>query len=133
MKDMLSGAQHWGISIAAQVVAILMTQVVSNSATSSILVPVFGKYAKTIGANPILFMLPVAMVSSFAFTLPVGTACNALVYEASGKTMPVSALCKIGAGLIVIHLVTMNLFINSLGIPLFDVHKSYNEIWPNNP
>jgi len=133
MKDMLSGAQHWGISIAAQVVAILMTQVVSNSATSSILVPVFGKYAKTIHANPILFMLPVAMVSSFAFTLPVGTACNALVYEASGKTMPVSALCKIGGGMIVIHLVTMNLFINSLGIPLFDVHKSYHEIWPNNP
>jgi len=122
LKQVLVGAYSGGITVVAQIVALIMTQVVSNSATSSILVPVFGQYAKTIDVNPILFMLPVGMVSNFAFTLPVGTPPNALVFEASKHTMPIGALCKIGLGLIVIHLCTMNLFINTLGLLLFDVY-----------
>lgn len=133
LKSVLEGCPSFIISIVAQVVALIMTQVVSNSATSSILVPVFGAYAQTTGVNPIFYMLPVAIVSSFALTLPVGTAPNALVFEASKQTMPIGALCKIGAGLLFIHLITMNIFINSLGVWLFDVHSTCHEVWETCP
>lgn len=133
LKSVLGVCPSPVISIVAQLVALIMTQIVSNSATSSILVPVFGAFAQSTGVNPIFYMLPVAIVSSFAFTLPVGTAPNALVFDASKQTMPIGALCKIGAGLLLIHLITMNIFINSLGAWMFDVHSTCHEVWDECP
>jgi solute carrier family 13 (sodium-dependent dicarboxylate transporter), member 2/3/5 len=61
-----------------------MTEVTSNTATTTLLMPILG--AAAIGANldPALLMVPAAFSASCAFMLPVATAPNALVM-ASGR------------------------------------------------
>jgi sodium-dependent dicarboxylate transporter 2/3/5 len=74
-----------------------MTEVTSNTATTTLLMPILGSAA--IGANidPALLMIPAAFSASCAFMLPVATAPNALVM-ASGR-LTVAQMSREGIGL----------------------------------
>jgi sodium-dependent dicarboxylate transporter 2/3/5 len=57
-----------------------MTEVTSNTATSSLLMPLLASAAVVMEVNPMLLMVPAAMSASCAFMLPVATAPNAVIY-----------------------------------------------------
>ena len=57
-----------------------LTEVTSNTATSSLLMPLLAATATTTGMNPMLLMLPAVLSASCAFMLPVATAPNAIVF-----------------------------------------------------
>lgn len=59
----------------------LMSELVSNAGTVTVLLPVFAILAEDLHVNPLLFMIPATLTSNFAFMLPVGTPANAIVYE----------------------------------------------------
>lgn len=61
-----------------------LTEVTSNVATASIMLPVLASLAEAIGIHPFLLMIPATMAASCAFMLPIATAPNAIVF-ASGK------------------------------------------------
>ena len=61
-----------------------LTEVTSNTATASLLMPLLGAAAVVMGINPMLLMIPGALSASCAFMLPVATAPNAVIYG-SGK------------------------------------------------
>jgi sodium-dependent dicarboxylate transporter 2/3/5 len=60
-----------------------LTEVTSNVATASIMLPVLAALSQVIGIHPFLLMIPATMAASCAFMLPVATAPNAIVF-ASG-------------------------------------------------
>lgn len=64
----------------------LVTQVASNVATASMLLPVLLQLSSVLAINPLYLMLPSTLVSSLAFLLPVSTAPNAIVHAASGMS-----------------------------------------------
>lgn len=52
---------------------IFLTEVTSNTATASLLLPVMGAFAVAIQVNPLYLMVAVSLSASFAFMLPVAT------------------------------------------------------------
>jgi solute carrier family 13 (sodium-dependent dicarboxylate transporter), member 2/3/5 len=58
-----------------------LTEVTSNVATASIVLPVLASLADALGIDPYLLMIPATMAASCAFMLPVATAPNAIVFS----------------------------------------------------
>ncbi len=71
-----------------------LTEVTSNTATATILMPVLAAFAVGTGIAPELVMIPAVLSASCAFMLPVATAPNAIVYG-SGK-VPIRAMASAG-------------------------------------
>ena len=57
-----------------------LTEITSNTATATLLMPILAVAAIASGYDPMVFMIPAAMCASCAFMLPVATAPNAIVY-----------------------------------------------------
>ncbi|MEP4891856.1 MAG: SLC13 family permease [Aliiglaciecola sp.] len=67
-----------------------LTEITSNTATATLLMPILATAGIAAGVDPALLMMPAAMSASCAFMLPVATAPNAIVYgtgKFSIKTM----------------------------------------------
>lgn len=60
--------------------ATFFTELTSNTAVASILMPIMAAVGLAANIDPILIMLPVTLGTNFAFMLPVATAPNAIVY-----------------------------------------------------
>jgi len=67
-----------------------LTEITSNTATATLLMPILAVAAISSGVEPAVFMIPAAMAASCAFMLPVATAPNAIAFgtgEVSIKDM----------------------------------------------
>ena len=71
-----------------------LTEVTSNTATTTILMPVLAAFAVAADLPPELVMLPAVLSASCAFMLPVATAPNAIVYG-SGR-VPIARMARVG-------------------------------------
>lgn len=83
----LSGVTRLSIIGLVAVVALsvtFLTEITSNTATTTLLMPILAAAALGAGIEPALLMLPAALSASCAFMLPVATAPNAIVFG-SGK------------------------------------------------
>jgi len=58
-----------------------LTEITSNTAVVSMLVPVLLSIAETTGSNPVMYAVAAAVSASMAFMLPVATPPNALVFS----------------------------------------------------
>jgi len=58
-----------------------LTETTSNTATTTLLMPILAAGAIGAAMDPKLFMIPAAMSASCAFMLPVATAPNVIVYS----------------------------------------------------
>lgn len=58
-----------------------LTEATSNTATTTLLMPIMAATAVAVSADPLLFMIPAAMSASCAFMLPVATAPNIIMFS----------------------------------------------------
>lgn len=72
------------IIVAVALCVTFLTEVTSNTATSTLLMPILAAAALGAGIEPAVMMLPAALSASCAFMLPVATGPNAIVFG-SGK------------------------------------------------
>lgn len=63
---------------------LFLTEITSNTATATMILPVLASLALAINIHPFALMVPAAMAANCAFMLPVGTPPNAIIF-ASGK------------------------------------------------
>lgn len=90
------GGQLKGVGPVSPYLALLMvsftslafTEVASNVATASILVPLVAAGAEGFGLHPAPAMFAVTLSASFGFMLPAGTPPNAIVYSSGYITVP---------------------------------------------
>jgi len=59
---------------------VYLGELASNTATAALFMPIAGAAAVTLGIDPVIFMLPVALAASIGFMLPVATPPNAIVF-----------------------------------------------------
>jgi len=85
-----------------------LTEITSNTATATLLMPILAVAAISSGYDPVVFMIPAAMAASCAFMLPVATAPNAIAYG-SGY-IEIQEMVKEGAVLSVLVACTIGLF-----------------------
>lgn len=88
-----------------------LTQLMSNTAVCSILMPILLSMANKIGINPLFIMFPATISCSFAFLLPVATPPNTLAY-ATGYITTIdmikagSVINLLAVGILVIFVIT---------------------------
>ncbi len=83
LGELLSGMAAWPRTATTLLLCLsvtFLTEVTSNTATTTLLMPVLAAAGKAAGIQPALFMVPAALSASCAFMLPVATAPNAVVF-----------------------------------------------------
>ncbi len=86
-----------------------LTEVTSNTASTSLLMPVLVVAAMNAGTDPLLMMVPAALSASCAFMLPVATAPNAIVFG-SGQ-VKISDMVRYGIALNILGALVISLII----------------------
>ncbi|CAG7822929.1 unnamed protein product [Allacma fusca] len=81
------------LGIVCLIIAFL-TEIASNTATATIVLPILLELSKELNIHPLFLTLPATIVCSYAFMLPVATPPNAIVYAASD--MRVTDMVKTG-------------------------------------
>ena len=65
-----------------------VTELTSNTSTTTVMLPILAATATATGQNPLLLMLPATFAASAAFMLPVATPPNAIVFGSGRITIP---------------------------------------------
>ncbi len=117
----LEGLPTWLVVLIGSVVAALLTQIASNTASAGILLPILRDLALELRVNPLFLMFPPTLVCSYAFMLPVSTGPNAIAFRVS--KLSVFEMVKVGTVLNVICLAVVMLAINTYGYAMFDLDE----------
>ena len=86
---------------------IFTTEVTSNVATASALMPVLGALALAAGIDVELLAVPLALAASCAFMLPMATGPNAVVFATGEVTLPTMASAGFRLNLLAIPVITL--------------------------
>lgn len=108
----------------------MITEIASNVATASVVLPVINQLALAMGANPLLLMLPVTIAVSFAFMFPVATPPNAIVYEK--LNIRTWDMVKPGIVMEIICVSVQLVMINTLGVWMFNLDEFPDWALPHN-
>jgi len=71
-----------------------LTELTSNVATLSMLLPILASWAVSLHVHPLLFMIPATISASMAFMMPVATPPNAVVF--GSKRIRISEMARTG-------------------------------------
>lgn len=99
----------------------LFSEIASNTATATVLLPILGAMASAIGVHPFLLMLPCTFAASCGFMLPVATPPNALVFSVgrlATRDMVRAGILVDLVGVALISLFALTYIPWVLGIPL---------------
>ncbi|XP_074641728.1 Na(+)/citrate cotransporter-like isoform X2 [Tubulanus polymorphus] len=122
LGTVLSGLKNLEPSVVIFILTIviaLVTNLFSNTATATLMLPILADLAVIIEVNPLYLMLPAAISASFAFMLPVATPPNAMVY-ASGY-VSIKDMVVAGSVVNIICVFTINFAVNTYGYVFFDL------------
>ena len=106
----LNKATPFGAVMAIVITIAAMTEFTSNTATTSIMMPILAGAGQQGGVNPIMYMLPAALAASLAFMFPIATPPNAIVFATGRIGFKEMALPGFGMNLAAIFLVTAMTF-----------------------
>jgi sodium-dependent dicarboxylate transporter 2/3/5 len=96
---------QFGLLVASVLMAVLLSETTSNTASANMVVPVVISIATAAGVDPFAPALGATMAASLGFMLPVSTPCNAIVYG-SGY-IPLMRMVRYGLILDVIGIVVI--------------------------
>jgi sodium-dependent dicarboxylate transporter 2/3/5 len=116
LADSLSGLAVLPLPLLVLTICLITTsatELTSNTATATLLMPVMAALAAVLGVHPYLLMVPAAVSASCAFMLPVATPPNAIVIG-SGR-VSVQDLCREGLWLNLIGALLTTTVVLTLG------------------
>lgn len=105
--SLLQGTNSIVLIAVVVVMVIFLTEVTSNTATASLLLPVMAGFAMAANEPALSLMAAVALAASFAFMLPVATPPNAIVFSSRQVTIPQMARAGIWLNLVGTVLITI--------------------------
>ncbi|XP_055004715.1 solute carrier family 13 member 2 isoform X2 [Boleophthalmus pectinirostris] len=109
----------FAISLLLCLLVATFTECSSNTATTTLFLPILGSMASAIKLHPLYIMLPCTIAASLAFMLPVATPPNAIAF--SFGNLKVLDMVKAGFMLNIIGILCINLGINTWGYAMFDL------------
>lgn len=108
--DSLRVPEHVGLFVVILVITLVvnfLTEITSNVATTSMLMPVFAAAALPLGIHPYAMMVPATLAATCAFMLPVATPPNAVVFGSGYLTIPDMVRAGLWLNLISVVLITL--------------------------
>jgi sodium-dependent dicarboxylate transporter 2/3/5 len=103
----MEGVHPLLMSLAVVSFIIFLTELTSNTATTTALVPMFAAMAVGLGIAPITIIIPATIAASCAFMLPVATPPNAIVFGSGLIRIPQMARAGIWLNILGIFVVTI--------------------------
>ncbi|MDY5051504.1 MAG: SLC13 family permease, partial [Candidatus Mucispirillum faecigallinarum] len=88
---------------------VFLTEITSNTATATLLVPIMGASAVALGIHPYATIVPACVAASFAFMLPVATPPNAVVFGSGA--IRIKDMARAGLGLNIFGTVVIVIFV----------------------
>ena len=110
--------------ILTSLVVVVVTEFTSNTATSTLFMPILASLSGALHVHPFLLMIPAAVSASCAFMLPVATPPNAIVFASGYITIP--QMAKTGFLINLVGAVLVLLLTYLVVVPLFGI--SFNEL-----
>ena len=101
---------------------IFLTELTSNTATNSIMLPIMGALAQAMQIHPYGLMIATTITASYAFMLPVATPPNAIVFGT--RYVTINQMIKAGFWLNLISIVLVSLCVLFLVPALWDIDLS---------
>ena len=105
LTALLEGASPLLLLLAVVAFVVFLTELVSNTASAALLVPIFVGVATALGLPPALFAAAIAVSASCAFMLPVATPPNAIVYGTG--LLPQATMMRCGLALNLVCIVAI--------------------------
>ena len=96
-----------GLTLTLTLVALFLTEVMSNLALVVVFVPVVGAIAEGMGLDPLQFAVPVTLAASCAFMLPMATPPNAIVFASGEISIPGMARVGVVLNLVAVLVATL--------------------------
>eukprot|EP00112_Aurelia_sp_Birch-Aquarium-sp1_P011160 Seg2351.4 transcript_id=Seg2351.4/GoldUCD/mRNA.D3Y31 product="Solute carrier family 13 member 3" protein_id=Seg2351.4/GoldUCD/D3Y31 len=109
----LKGVPDYAIVSIVCVTVTAITEILSNTGTATIILPVLASLAVSTHIHPWYLMIPATISCSFAFMFPVSTPPNAIVYS-TGRLQMLD-MVKAGVGMDIICLAVLLMFSNLYG------------------
>lgn len=100
--SVLQGMNFILVILLATGIVLFLTEITSNTATATMILPVLASLALALNIHPFALMVPAAMAANCAFMLPVGTPPNAIIF-ATGK-IKITEMVRNGFGLNIISM-----------------------------
>jgi sodium-dependent dicarboxylate transporter 2/3/5 len=104
-----------------------LTEVTSNTAVTSIFMPVLAVTSISMGVHPYLLMVAGTIAASLAFMLPVATPPNAVVFGSGYISLP--QMAKTGFFMNLIGMVVTTIIVYALAVPIFHITLSRLPDW----
>ncbi len=123
----LDGFNFVVIVVISAALVLFLTEITSNTATATMILPVLASLALALNVHPYALMVPAAMAANCAFMLPVGTPPNAIIF-ASGK-LKISEMVRTG---FVINIFTLILIVGAVFYILPNLWGVDLTIFPDN-
>ncbi len=103
----IAGWPLWAVVLTICLAVTFLTELTSNTATTTMILPILGMAAVAAAVHPLFFMVPATLAASFAFMLPVATPPNAIVFGSGWVSVPQMSraglvLNFIGAGIVTV-------------------------------
>jgi sodium-dependent dicarboxylate transporter 2/3/5 len=115
--QVLKGVPTVWIILAVGLLVIFLTEVTSNTATASLLLPVLGALSQAIQLPPMILMVTATLCASFAFMLPVATPPNAIVFSSRCIRIPQMARAGFWLNLLGVLMITAFVYLWSALAP----------------
>ncbi|XP_032954505.1 solute carrier family 13 member 1 isoform X2 [Rhinolophus ferrumequinum] len=110
----------WLIILISSLLVTSLTEVASNPATITLLLPILSPLAEAIHVNPLYILIPSTLCTSFAFLLPVANPSNAVVF--SYGHLSVMDMVKAGLGINIMGVAVVMLGVFTWMVPMFDLN-----------
>ena len=124
----LKGINIAFIIIIVTTLVIFLTEITSNTATASIMLPIMLALAESMGVHPFGLMLAAVIAASFAFMLPVATPPNAIVFGSRYVTM--QQMVFAGFRLNIIGIILISTFVLVILPLVWDIDLSVFHVSP---
>uniref|UniRef100_A0AAQ5XMS0 Solute carrier family 13 member 2 n=1 Tax=Amphiprion ocellaris TaxID=80972 RepID=A0AAQ5XMS0_AMPOC len=116
----LQSVPPFAICILLCLLVAMFTECSSNTATTTLFLPIVASMATAIKIHPMYVMLPCTLAASLAFMLPVATPPNAIAF--SYADLKVMDMAKTGFMLNLIGIIAINIAINTWGVAMFQLN-----------
>lgn len=105
--------------IAICILMTFLTEITSNTATITMMLPVLAAMAISQQVHPFALMIPATIATSFAFMMPVATPPNAIVF--GSKYLKIEDMAKAGLILNFLGVIVITLFVYLVAFPLLGI------------
>uniref|UniRef100_A0A4W6DNR7 Solute carrier family 13 member 2 n=1 Tax=Lates calcarifer TaxID=8187 RepID=A0A4W6DNR7_LATCA len=116
----LQSIPPFAISILLSLLVAMFTECSSNTATTTLFLPILASMATAIKMHPLYVMFPCTIAASLAFMLPVATPPNAIAF--SYGNLKVIDMARAGFILNFLGVITINIAINTWGVAMFQLN-----------